>query len=73
MKNTIINKKSFIFVFLKLLSFLYIIPLYLIIGSIGGALYGYAYSLILVLTVFSTTAFTITAFASEGLTEREIE
>ena len=67
MKNTIINKKSFIFVFLKLLSFLYIIPLYLIIGSIGGALYGYAYSLILVLTVFSTTGIT---FASSRLIEK---
>ncbi len=59
-----INKKSFIFIFLKLLSVLYVIPLFLIIGNIGGALYGYAYSIILVLTVFSTTGIT---FASSKL------
>ena len=67
MNKTFLNKKTFILIFLKLLSVLYVIPLFLIIGSTGGALYGYAYSIILVLTVFSTTGIT---FASSRLIDK---
>ncbi|MBR4262774.1 MAG: oligosaccharide flippase family protein [Bacilli bacterium] len=64
MNNINLNKKSFILILLKIFSILYVIPLCLIIGSLGGALYGYAYSIILVLTVFSTTGI---SFASSKL------
>ena len=67
MDNIKLNKKSFILILLKLFSILYVIPLCLIIGSLGGALYGYAYSIILVLTVFSTTGIT---FASSRLIDK---